>query len=165
MDYELLEHVRAIVAPVGKKIESVAVSLDGHRFEMVPKYVSQIDSALASTDYCFGGLDGMLEKMNIHAGVNVFTLYPVAGPSSVRCHFGTATRDKAISAMGRRVEVVGTMAYRRDAAFPHEINVESIEIYPLPDELPSLGDLRGRAPDATGNQSSEDFVAELRSAW
>jgi hypothetical protein len=31
--------------------------------------------------------------------------------------------------------------------------------------LPSFDDLRGIAPEATGDQSSEDFIAERRDAW
>jgi hypothetical protein len=32
-------------------------------------------------------------------------------------------------------------------------------------ELPDWDDLRGRAPNATGDLSSEDFVREMRDAW
>ena len=35
---------------------------------------------------------------------------------------------------------------------------------PEDDELPSLLDLRGTAPDITGDLSSEEFVRRLRSA-
>jgi hypothetical protein len=165
IDYELLRHVREFVEPVGKKVSSAAISLNDHHFEMVPAYVAQIDSALAPIDYCIGAIDGMLEKMNIHAGANQFTLYPVVGPPSITCRFGVATRDKALGAMGRRVEIRGRLAYRRDAPYPHEIEVEGIEIYQPVEELTNLADLRGRSPNATGDKSSEDFIAELRSAW
>lgn len=33
------------------------------------------------------------------------------------------------------------------------------------DDLPTWDDIRGRAPDATGGLSSEDFVRGLRDAW
>lgn len=35
----------------------------------------------------------------------------------------------------------------------------------LADDAPDWDDLRGRAPDATGDLSSEAFVRELRSGW
>jgi hypothetical protein len=73
--------------------------------------------------------------------------------------------DDAIYAVGRRVEVTGTMKYRQGASFPHAIAVTAIDSFPPDDELPDWDDLRGRAPDATGALSSEAFVRELRNAW
>ena len=39
-----------------------------------------------------------------------------------------------------------------------------IEIYPPEDELPTIFDLRGIAPNATGDRKSEDFIRDLRNA-
>jgi hypothetical protein len=73
--------------------------------------------------------------------------------------------DDAIFAVGRRVEVAGTLKYRRGASFPHAIAVTGIDAFPPDSELPTWEDLQGRAPDATGTLSSEAFVRELRDAW
>lgn len=43
--------------------------------------------------------------------------------------------------------------------------VTRIEAYAPEHELPDWDDLRGRAPDATGDMSSEAFVRELRDGW
>lgn len=71
----------------------------------------------------------------------------------------------ALFAVGRRVEVFGTLKYRRGASFPYQIDVTNIEAFPPEDELPDWNDLRGRAPGATGALSSEAFVRELRNGW
>jgi hypothetical protein len=165
IDYELLLRVRRFIEPVGTKLRSVSVSVDNYRFEVTRDYVRRIDDALAFTDSCYGTIDGMLEQINVHAGANAFTIYPLVGAPKVACHFNTATREKALSAIGRRVEVTGLMQYRADATFPHQIDVQNIDILPSVEDLPNLRDLRGLAPDATGSVSSEDYVAELRSAW
>jgi hypothetical protein len=166
VDYDLLGHIRELIEPVNKKrLQSLALSVNEHRFELMPEYVGRIEHALAATDYCIGTVDGMLERMNIHAGANIFTLYPIAGPTQLKCHFSAANRDKALAAMGRRVEATGRLAYRHDEQLPYSIEVETLAILPADDKLTSLSDLRGMAPDATGDLSSEDYVAELRSGW
>lgn len=73
--------------------------------------------------------------------------------------------DDAIFAVGRKVDVFGTLRYRARSDFPHQIEVSSIEAHPPESELPDWDDLRGRAPDATGTLTSEAFVRELRDGW
>ena len=107
----------------------------------------------------------MLEQINIHDGANVFSIYPEIGPSRVQCHFGPSLFDKAISAVGERVSVSGTFKYKPEENFPYAVDVDDIDIYPREDELPTFDDLRGIAPDATGDILSEDFIAVRRDGW
>jgi hypothetical protein len=107
----------------------------------------------------------MLEQINIHEAANVFHIYPETGPKKVTCRFPSALYDDAVSAVGKRVEVFGTLKYRARATFPHEIAVRQIETFPPTHELPDWEDLRGRAPDATGGLPSEVFVRGLRDGW
>lgn len=51
------------------------------------------------------------------------------------------------------------------ASFPHQVQVTQIEAFPPESELPDWDDLRGMAPDATGELSSEAFIRELRDGW
>jgi hypothetical protein len=44
------------------------------------------------------------------------------------------------------------------------MDVSELIAFPDEKELPSLHDLRGSAPDATGELLSEDFIRELRNA-
>ena len=62
-------------------------------------------------------------------------------------------------------EVSGLLKYRTNAKYPHEVAVDAIEPYPPEHELPELSDLRGRAPDATGAMSVEEFIDGLRDGW
>jgi hypothetical protein len=107
----------------------------------------------------------MLEQINIHLGANTFHIYPQIGPRKVTCHFPVGLYDDAVAAVGKRVGVSGTLRYRSGANFPHQIAVSGIDVFPPEYELPDWDDIRGRAPNATGHLSSEDFVAELRDAW
>lgn len=140
-------------------------SKKGVHLDLTAKVGERIDDALAVDDECEGALIGMLEQINIHQGANTFHIYPEVGPRKVTCHFPFRLYDDAISAVGKKVEVSGTLKYRAHANFPHQIAVSDIDAYAPESDLPHWDDLLGRAPDATGGVPSEAFVRELRDAW
>ncbi|XSG82336.1 MAG: hypothetical protein ACPW61_00715 [Methyloligella sp. ZOD6] len=164
-DADLLEDIRALARPVGKSVKSAALVFNGESFDLTERVTARVDEALAVDDECEGALEGRLEQINLHHGANVFHIYPDVGPKKVSCHFPAKLYDEAVSAVGRRAEIFGTLHYRSGANFPHKISVASIEAYPPDDELPDWEDLRGRAPNATEGLSSEAFVRELRNGW
>lgn len=151
--------------PVGKTVKYAALEFQGTTFELTPKVAERIDKALEVEEECDGTLDGMLEQINIHLGANTFHIYPQIGPKKVTCNFPNRLYDDAVSAVGRKVEVSGLLKYRSGAQFPHQIAVTGIDVFPNETELPDWDDLRGRAPQATGELSSEAFVRELRDGW
>jgi len=165
LDADLLEDIRGLTRPVGKAIKSAALVFRDKTFELTQTVGSKVDHALAVDEECEGSIEGMLEQINLHQGANIFYIYPEVGPRKVTCKFPTKLHDDAIAAVGRRVEIFGTLHYRLGASFTHQVAVSQIEIFPPDSELPDWDDLRGRAPDATGTLSSEAFVRELRDGW
>jgi hypothetical protein len=164
-DADLLDDLRALAKPVGRQLKYATLLINNVQYEMNDEVAKRVDTALAVDEECFGSIEGRLEQINIHEGANTFHIYPTVGPRKVACHFPGSLLDEAIFSVGRNVEVGGLMKYRRGAAFAHAISVSSIDAFPPEDELPTWEDLRGRAPDATGALSSEDFVREIRNAW
>lgn len=165
LDADLLEDIRNLGRPVGKSVKNTTLLFNDHRFDLTPKVAVKVEEALAVDDECEGAIEGMLEQINLHLGANVFHIYPEIGPRKVTCKFPSKLLDDAVFAVGKRVEIFGTLHYRNGASFPHEISVSQIEALPPESELPDWDDLRGRAPDATGKLSSEAFVRELRDGW
>jgi hypothetical protein len=165
LDADLLEDIRALARPVGKTVKNTTLLFNDHRLDLTPKITSKVDQALAVDDECDGSLEGMLEQINIHHGANTFHIYPEVGPRKVTCHFPSRLYDDAVSAVGKRVEVFGTLRYRLGASYPHQIAVSQVEAFPPEADLPDWDDLRGRAPDATDGLASEAFVRELRDGW
>ena len=165
VDAELLENMRGLAQPIGKRVAGLTLAVGPSRFEFTEAVARQIELALAVSETCDGSVDGRLEWINIHGGANTFHIYPLFGPTKITCHFPARLLDDAIGAINRRVEVTGTLKYRTRAHFPHEIAVESLEAFPRDNELPTFDDLRGRAPAATGTLSSEDFIREIRDEW
>ncbi len=164
-DADLLEYIRALAKPVGRSVKSSTLVFNGNQLDLTEKITRQVDEALAIEDECEGSVDGMLEQINVHLGANIFHTYPDVGPKKVTCRFPSRLYDDAVSVVGKRVEVLGTLNYRIGASFPHLIAVTGINPFPPDIEIPDWEDLRGRAPDATGVLSSEAFVRELRDGW
>ncbi len=165
VDADVLEDIRGLVRPVGKTVKNATLIFNDHRLDLTERVGIKIDEALAIDEECDGSLEGMLDQINVHLGANTFHIYPEVGGRKVTCHFPSRLFDDAVSAVGRRVEVSGTLHYRAGATFPHQISVTSIDAFPPEYELPDWEDLRGRAPNATGGLSSEAFVRELRNEW
>lgn len=165
LDADLLEDIRGLAKPVGKSVANVTLLFNDHRFDLTSKVVSKIDTALAVDEECAGAIEGMLEQINLHDGANIFHVYPEIGPRKVTCNFPPKLLDDAVSAVGRKVEVYGVLHYRSGATFPHQVQVAQIEAFPPESELPDWEDVRGMAPDATGELSSEAFIRELRDGW
>ncbi|MDO8811391.1 MAG: hypothetical protein Q7J38_05105 [Gallionella sp.] len=165
VDYSILEDLREIAAPVGRGVTTTQLSVGNEHVDMTEVFAKRIDVALADVEYCHGSVEGRLEQINIHAGANVFTVYPEFGASSITCHFPHDLREDAIAAVNRRVSVYGNMKYRKNAPFPHHIDIEHLEIYQDADSLPSFDDLRGIAPSIGDGTPSEEVIRELRNGW
>jgi hypothetical protein len=165
LDADLLDDIRNLARPVGKTVKNTTLVFNDHTLDLTPILAAKVDRALAIDEECEGSVEGMLEQINVHLGANTFHIYPEVGPRKLTCRFPGRLYDDAVSAVGRRVEVFGTLHYRAGANYAHQIAVSQIEVFPPESEIPDWDDLRGRAPDATGELSSEAFVRELRSAW
>ena len=165
LDADLLDDIRKIARPVGKQVKAAALLFGGLTFDLTERLTSRLDTALAVEDECEGALNGMLEQINIHSGANTFVIFPAIGPKRITCHFPGRLYDDAVAAVGRRVEVSGTLRYRAGADFPHQIAATAIEAWPPEYELADWEDLRGFAPYATGDLSSEAFIREMRDGW
>ena len=110
-----------------------------------------------------GTADGKLEQVNIHGKVKKFTVYTFSSP--VKCQFDKALLTDVQKALGKYVSVSGRCFFRPDAAMPYEIEASSMEILPDTEDLPSLYDLHGIAPNATGNKTTEQHIRDLRDEW
>lgn len=164
VSHSLLQDLSGMASPVGKSIGSVRVSRDGTVIHFNPKLQKTIELLLAPEEIYPGAIRGMLEAINLHREANVFRIYPDVGPAKITCHFAIELQEQAVKAINHFVEVRGILKYKVRAQYPHEIQVDSIEAFPPEHELPSLWDIKGIAPNATGQLASEDFVRELRNA-
>lgn len=165
LDATILKNLRALAEPVGRRVKRAALSRGRRVVRLSETFAATVDQALSRTEVSVGSIEGTVERFNAHRGANVFYIYPVVGPNKIACRFPSHLLDRAASAVMRKVRVSGDLVYLRTSNFPHEINVREIEVYEPEESLPRFEDLRGVAPDATGDQASEDFVRSGRDAW
>lgn len=165
VDEDILEDLREIARPVGKRIASFSISTSKEVYEFSEKITKRIEAELAAGEIEHGTAEGMLEQINIHGDKKHFHIYSDTEPKKLKCHFPVGLEDIATSAIGRKISVSGLMKYRANSFVPFEISVDDIDIFPPDNDLPDFDDLRGRAPDIMEGKSSEEFIAELRDDW
>ena len=165
VDYGLLEDIKGLASPVGSKLGKASLGINDVNYSLTEHLAKRIDTHLGEQEECFSTVEGMLEKINVHNNANTFTVYPDVGPKNISCSVPKNLIDLAISAIRRKVAISGIAKFRKHSPFPHHINVNHISIFSHENELPTFDDLRGRAPDATGNLSSEAFIREIRNGW
>jgi hypothetical protein len=153
-------------AMLGKNISAMELTANGDSVTVSETMSRNAEAILDRKEYAFGTLSGRLEKINLHNNQNVFSIYPIVGPSrGVKCSFGRGLTHKAAEALTHFVDVQGRLIYNAIDALPEEIQVQEIYIREEPVPKPKLGDLQGMAPGATGDSQSEDFIGELRDGW
>ncbi|MEE9443510.1 MAG: hypothetical protein V3V99_12670 [candidate division Zixibacteria bacterium] len=163
-DDSLVNDFRKLGSSINKEVASIDVAFDNERVNISRHLDEFIGDVLGGDYFAEGSITGMLEQINIHGGKNEFRVYPVAGPVSIKCKFSDDVKGDAVKSLDRHITIYGRLGYRPRAKFPHCAEVNRIEIHPPDNKLPSFADLRGVAPDATGDLSSEDFIRRLRDA-
>jgi hypothetical protein len=160
-----LETLKGITSSLGKEISCAAIISDSHRIDLDKPFRENLEIFLAPDRQCYGSVEGVLEAINLH-NKNEFSIFPTIGPRKILCTFTRDLRKQAIEGIEKMVLVSGIMSYRYKEKYPYKIAVkEPIRVYPPEEELPHLADLRGIAPDATGDLSSEEFVGKIRDEW
>lgn len=146
----------------GQDKPPIVISSNGTQCLATPKIVAEIAMVLNKEESAKGSVSGILEAINIHAGTNKFYIYPIAGAEKIECNFPESIKEVAVSGVGRRVLVHGELKYRAREEFPTSVKVDTLEVFPPENSLPTFLQLKGIAPNATGDLSSEDFVSKLR---
>jgi hypothetical protein len=160
-DLTALEAYKGLGAMLEKHVSGLTIASPKRSVTIDKQFKSRVNDIIGPDELVEGSITGTLEWINLH-NMNRFNIYPVIGPKKVLCDFPRKLREKVKSAIDRHVEVFGELKYKRWGNFPYAMNVTDLEILPPDDELPTLFDLRGVAPNATGGVNSAEFVRALR---
>jgi len=90
----------------------------------------------------FGTIEGRLESIQDRSGKLQLQIRDAALRQTIRCNFPETMLDDAFRCFRKRVEISGTIHYRRNGV-PISIEVAGIERLPEDDELPSPDEVRG----------------------
>jgi len=162
-DLPALQSYQGLTAMLKQHVGAVAIKHSGNKSIAIDKrFATRIAKIIGPDELAKGSMYGMLEWLNLHRNINRFHIYPTVGPTKVDCDFGPELKPKVIRGIDQYVRVVGDLRYKHLEKFPYAMNVADIEVMPPEDQLPTLHDLRGIAPNATGDKSSADFIRSLR---
>jgi hypothetical protein len=150
---------------LGSGISAITISGNGYKYDLPKDYKEIVEEIIGIDQYETGEITGEILRINLHRSPRQFYIYPAVGPTSVACNIRSDLLDDALKAVGKRAIVQGKMRFKKHSYFPHEIDVEKIEITPPIGEFPKLCDLRGMAPNASGNLSPEEYQRKIRNAW
>jgi hypothetical protein len=164
LDFGILGRLLKMAEPSGRTIGRVEIGQNGSGVPLDATFTEIVTRAMAPEEEYPGEYSGMLEAINLHGGANIFYLYPDIGSTKLVCHFSKAQEESAIRGVKHFVRIRGMLRRKTNAPYPYSALIDSLEIMPSDSELPDFWDLRGIAPGLTGNQSSEDFVREIRDA-
>lgn len=164
IDDRVVEHLRDLAEGIGREFERAAISNSEARVELDQAFEINVRKLLDEEDCSYGGIEGTLDAVNIHGSTRRFWIYPRIGPQKVRCDFLPGTSDQVREALGRYIRVEGLKYFRAQSPYPYRITVRDFEILEG-DEATALINLRGIAPDATGELSTVDFVRAIRDEW
>jgi hypothetical protein len=164
-DYHRLARISALTRSIGTRIRSMKFSVNGTAIEVERNLTPQINEILGHDIVSWGSVSGSIEKINVHASRNIFNIYPIVGPETLPCRFPKHLRADAVNAVDHYARVFGMLKYKARDRHPYEMKVERIEILIDESDLPSFLEMKDIAPDATGDQASNDFIKERRSDW
>jgi hypothetical protein len=160
-DLQALEAYRNLAGPSDKTITGLKLIDNEETVDIDKTFQSAIDDIIGPDELVEGTISGTLEKLNLH-NTERFDIFPPIGAKQVACDFKPSLKQEVIKAVDQYVRVAGKLRYKRLDNFPYAINVESIEVLPPENDLPSLFDVKGMAPNLTGGKSTGEFLEGIR---
>lgn len=161
VDTTALESYKELGSLLDKNVSRIKISNSNVDIHIDKTFHDKVENIIGPDEISKGSLTGSVEWINIHNS-NTFNIYPIVGAKKVKCTFSKDLKEQVISALDKYVRVYGDLRYKSRDNFPYALTVEEINILPDENELPTLYDLRGIAPFATGTLTSQEFVDSIR---
>lgn len=114
-----------------KKEESVHV---------IRRIAVEADNILAPAYEEQGAVEGILERVDAHGKLQ-FVIFDVIDSRAVKCEVNESQLQQALENFKKRVEVVGTVKFRKDG-MPVSIKASRIINFPGKSEIPTLAQMR-----------------------
>lgn len=161
-DLDLLESYGALARPMRSHLAQVSLQFDDAPMELPRNLAMTVDEILGPDQVELGSVVGSLDVIDVHNRRNQFKVYPVVGPSSIKCQFSDGMLSEAVAGIKHFVRISGELHFKRTEQFPHLIKVSKIEILPEKSDRGSLSGLRGIATGALRGVSSSEYVERVR---
>lgn len=160
---ELLESYGALAQPMRKYIAQVSIQFDDQAVALPRNLGLKVDEILGPDQVELGSVIGSLDVIDVHNQRNLFKVYPVVGPTSIKCQFPKAMLREAVDGINRFVRITGELHFKKAEKYPHLIKVSKIDVLPERSDASSLSSLRGIAEGALRGMTSSEYVDKVRS--
>lgn len=162
-DLELLESYGALVQPMQKHVAQVSLQFEDKQAVDLPRNLAmKVEEILGPDQVEIGSIVGSLDVIDVHNQRNLFKVYPVVGPSSIKCKFPQGMLAEAIAGIQHFVRIHGELHFKKSEKFPHLVKVTRIEQLSERTGKAPLSSLRGMAEGALGGKSSTEYVDKVR---
>lgn len=159
IDMPTLESYRELAVPLERHKLEIQIRAGNNSVVLNRGFRELLEQVIGRDEFSYGSISGTIEELNVH-GENRFRLYPIVGPSRVIGHFRSRDRKRFTGAMDKYVTVYGRLRYKTWEKYPHEILADDINIHDT--EVPTLKDLKGVSPGATGDLTTQEYLDDLR---
>jgi hypothetical protein len=164
IDVPTLDAYRELAAPAEKRRIEVQIQAGRNSVVVGRTFREIVDSLVGEDQYSFGSISGKLEAINLHDRNRSFQLFPVIGASRVGGSFRAKDRKAFAGAVDKYVTVYGKLRYKTWDKYPYHIKADSITIHDI-DSGPTLNDLKGISPGATGSLTTQEYIDRLTDEW
>lgn len=162
-DVDLLESYGALVQPMRRHVAQVSLEFEDKKSMELPRNLDmKVEEILGPDQIEQGSVIGSLDVIDVHNQRNLFKIYPVVGPASIKCRFPQGMLSEAIAGIQHFVRIHGELHYKKTERFPHLIKVSKIEPLPEHSDRSALANLRGIAAGALGDKSSAEYIDMVR---
>jgi hypothetical protein len=162
IDVPTLETYRDLTKPTARGRIDVTIQAGPNAVVINNQFKDVLDDMLGKDEMTIGSVSGRIEAIHLHDKMR-FWIWPVIGPVRVKGKFRKKDRKRFADAVDKYVTVYGRLRYKTWDKFPYEIYADGIEVHD--EDIPTLYELKGVAPNATGDLTSQEFLERIRDEW
>jgi hypothetical protein len=163
IEVPVLVAYRDLTTPIEKRAIEVEIQSANHSVRIDRRFRDILDQIIGADEISYGSLSGTIEAINLHDQKKRFWLYPTVGPTRVFGRFRNKDRRRFAAAVDKYVTVYGRLRYKTWDKYPYAIFADDVTVHDT--DVPTLYDLKGVSPDATGDLTTQEYIDRVRDEW
>jgi hypothetical protein len=164
IDVPALDSYRDLAAPSEKRHLEVQLQCGDHTVTVGRQFREILDSIVGEDEFSYGSVSGKIEAINLHDRNRRVLIFPIIGASRVVGTFRNRDRKLFAGAVDKYVTVHGRLRYKTWDKHPYEINADGLTVHDM-ESSPTLEDMKGISPEATGSLTTQEYIDNLRDEW
>jgi len=157
-----MKNSKTILRLIGRDgVAGFRVGYQNEDIELSARASANIDQLLPARRHSLGSVEGKLEMINLHGKVPRFIVYHHRTHKAVTCKFSTDRLVEVKEALGKRVIISGSVQYNGKGE-PLRVALDHMRVLRSNSELPTISQMRGYAPNLTGEMTTAEYMRSIR---